>query len=151
MDTWLSNLTVSAPKETLNAVRTQAQVIAAKPAGAFDLCYLTGDPTFSTKVTDMALCHADPRLMRHESPRQVAGGPLVENILKCQTRPVDLADYPGVTFSAAQLARLRAAFPEGVCDWSKPGTGQQDAISPLTFVAGPGGRPLPPAPVSNGP
>jgi hypothetical protein len=151
MDTWLSNLTVSAPKETPNAVRTQAQVIAAKPAGAFDLCYLTGDPTFSTKVTDMALCDADPRLMRHESPRQVAGGPLVENILKCQTRPVDLADYPGVTFSAAQLARLRAAFPEGVCDWSKPGTGQQDAISPLTFVAGPGGRPLPPAPLSNGP
>jgi len=151
MDTWLSNLTASAPKETLNAVRTQAQVIAAKPAVAFDLCYLTSDPTFSTKVTDMALCDADPRLMRHESPRQIAGGPLAENILKCQTKPFDLANYPGVTFSADQLARLRAAFPEGVCDWSKPGVGQQDAISPLTFVAGPGGRSLPPAPVSHRP
>jgi len=151
MDTWLSNLTASAPKETLNAVRTQAQVTAAKPAVAFDLCYLTSDPTFSTKVTDMALCDADPRLMRHESPRQIAGGPLAENILKCQTKPFDLANYPGVTFSADQLARLRAAFPEGVCDWSKPGVGQQDAISPLTFVAGPGGRSLPPAPVSHRP
>jgi len=34
MDTWLSNLNVSAPKETLNSVRTQAEVIQAKPATA---------------------------------------------------------------------------------------------------------------------
>ncbi|HSB18871.1 MAG TPA: DUF6351 family protein [Anaeromyxobacteraceae bacterium] len=151
MDTWLSDLTVSAPKATLNDVRTQAQVIAAKPANAFDLCYLTGDATFSTPVTDMALCDADPRLMRHASPRQVAGGPLAENILKCQLKPLDLADYAPVTFSDAQVARLHAAFPGGVCDWTRPGVGQQEAISPLTFVAGPGGQPLPPAPVSRGP
>jgi len=151
MDTWLSNLLLSAPKETLNDVRTQEEVIAAKPTSAFDLCYLTGDTTFSDPVRDFAVCDADPRLPRHASPRQVAGGPLAENILKCQTKTFHLADYPGVTFSAAQLARLRAAFPEGVCDWSNPGVGQQDAISPLTFVAGPGGRPLPPAPVSHGP
>jgi hypothetical protein len=53
-------------------------------------------------------------------------------------------------FSEAQLARLRAAFPEGVCDWTERGVGQQEAISPLTFAAGPGGRPLPPPPVSRG-
>ena len=151
MDTWLSTLTVSAPKATLNDVRTQAQVIAAKPANAIDQCYLTGDTTFSTPVTDMALCDADPRLQKHASPRQVAGGPLAENILKCQLKPLDTADYGSVTFSPAQLARLNAAFPEGVCDWSKPGVGQQEAISPLTFAAGPGGQPLPPAPVSRGP
>ena len=51
-------------------------------------------------------------------------------------------------FTPAQLARLQAAFPDGVCDWSKPGVGQQAAVSPLTFVDGPGGVPLPPAPVS---
>jgi len=151
MDTWLSNLTVSAPKATLNDVRTQAQVIAAKPATAFDLCYLTGDTTFSNPVTDMAACDADPRLMKHASPRQVAGGPLAENVLKCQLKLLDVADYPSVTFTAAQLARLDTAFPDGVCDWSKSGVGQQEAISPLTFAAGPGGRPLPPAPVSHGP
>jgi hypothetical protein len=50
-----------------------------------------------------------------------------------------------VTFSDPQVARLHAAFPEGVCDWSKPGVRQQEAVSPLTFVDGPGGRPLPPA------
>jgi hypothetical protein len=151
MDTWLSTLMVSAPKATLNAVRTQAQVIDAKPATAFDLCYLTGDATFSTPVTDMALCDADPRLQKHASPRQVAGGPLTENVLKCQLKPLDMADYGPVAFSDAQVARLHAAFPEGVCDWTRPGVGQQEAISPLTFAAGPGGQPLPPAPVSRGP
>jgi hypothetical protein len=150
MDTWLSNLNVAAPKATLNSVRNQTQVIASKPATAFDLCYLTGDATFSTKVTDMALCDADPRLAKHASPRQVAGGALAENILQCQLKPLDSAEYAPVTFSAAQLARLRVTFPDGVCDWSKPGVGQQEAISPLTFAAGPAGQPLPPAPVSRG-
>jgi hypothetical protein len=148
MDTWLSNLTVSAPKETINSARTQAAVIQAKPATAFDLCFLTGDVTFSTPVTDTAVCDADPRLARHSSPRQVAGGPLAENILKCQLKPLNPADYAPVVFSSTQLARLQATFPDGVCDWSLPGVGQQAAVSPLTFVDGPGGVPLPPAPVS---
>ena len=148
MDTWLSNLMASAPKATLNAVRNQEQVIAAKPASAFDLCYLTGDTTFSTPVTDMAVCDADSRLASHASPRQVAGGSLAENVLKCQLKPLDTADYAPVTFTDAQLARLQATFPGGVCDWSKPGVGQQEAISPLSFVAGPGGQPLPPAPAA---
>jgi hypothetical protein len=148
MDTWLSNLTVSAPKETLNSVRSQEEVIQAKPATAFDLCYLTGDTTFSTPVTDMAVCDADPRLAKHSSPRQVAGGPLAENILKCRLKPLDPLEYAPVLFLAAQWARLEAVFPGGVCDWSLPGIGQQPAASPLDFADGPGGVPLPPAPVS---
>jgi hypothetical protein len=146
MDLWLTNLLTTAPKATLNDVRTHAQVVAAKPATAFDLCYLTGDVTFSTPIPDMAVCDADPRLAKHESPRQVAGGSLEENILKCQLKPLNPADYAPVAFTPAQWMRLNAAFPGGVCDWSKPGVGQQEAISPLTFAAGPGGVPLPPAP-----
>jgi hypothetical protein len=148
MDLWLSNLLATAPKATLNSVRTQAQVIAARPDSAFDRCYLTGDTNFTTPVTDMAACDADPRLVRHASPRQVAGGALAENILKCQLKPLNPLDYGAVVFTGAQWARLNAAFPDGVCDWSKPGVGQQEAGSPLTFAAGPGGQPLPPAPVA---
>jgi hypothetical protein len=148
MDTWLTALNGTAPKDTLNSVRTQAQVIAAKPTVplAQDLCYLTGDTTFSTPITDQAICDADPRLQKHSSPRQVAGGPLAENILKCRLRPINTADYLPVTFTAEQLNRLYATFPDGVCDWSRPGVGQQPARSPLTFAHGPGGRPLAPAP-----
>ncbi len=150
MDTWLSNLLVSAPKATLNSVRTQAQVIDAKPATAFDLCYLSGDLSYSNPVTDMAQCDADPRLMKHASPRQVAGGSISENILKCQRKPIAATDYLPATLTGGQMARMQTAFPGGVCDWSKPGVGQQEAISPLTFAAGPGGQPLPPAPVARG-
>ena len=148
MDEWLSNLVATAPKTTLNDVRTHAQVVAAKPSAAHDLCFLTGDPNFTTPVTDMALCDADPRLQKHASPRQVAGGSLAENILKCQLKPLNPSDYAPVAFTAAQWTRLNAAFAGGVCDWSKPGVGQQEAISPLTFAAGPGGVPLPPAPTA---
>ncbi len=149
MDTWLSNLNLSAPKETLNSVRRQADVIAAKPADAVDFCFLTGDTSFTTPVTYMARCDADPRLAKHSSPRQVAGGPLAENILKCQLKPLNSADYAPVLFSSAQWARLQATFPDGVCDWSEKGVGQQRAVSPLTFADGPGGKRLPPPPVSN--
>lgn len=30
-----------------------------------------------------------------------------------------------MTFTGAELRRLRAAFPGGVCDWSKNGAGQR--------------------------
>jgi hypothetical protein len=33
-----------------------------------------------------------------------------------------MADYK-VAFTAAQQARLKQVFPEGVCDWGKPGVG----------------------------
>ncbi len=148
MDSWLSNLVASAPKLTLNSVRTHAEVVAAKPSTAFDLCYLSGDATFSTPVTNMAMCDADPRLQKHASPRQVAGGPLAEDILKCQLKPLNTADYLPATFTAQQLVRLYNTFPDGVCEWSKQGIGQQPPRSPLTFAAGPGGRPLPSAPKS---
>ncbi len=149
MDTWLSALLTSAPKTWLNGERTQAQVIAAKPAAAVDLCYLTGDSTFATRVLDQAVCDADARLAKKASPRQAAGGALTENILKCQLKPLVFADYTGVTFTAGQQARLQSAFSGGVCDWSKLGVGQVDPIGPLTYKAGAGGVPLPAAPVSS--
>jgi len=106
-------------------------------------------------VFDQTVCDNDSpqgdglgRLAKRASPRQVAGGPLAENILKCQLKPLSPVDYPSVTFTPAQWTRLQAAFPDGVCDWSKPGVGQQPAQSPLTYTAGPGGTPLPRAPES---
>jgi Tannase-like family of unknown function (DUF6351) len=73
MDAWLPNLTVSAPKETLNSVLSQAEVIDAKPATAVDLCVVTGDPTFSTPVSDTTVCDADPWLVN--TPRLVRSPP----------------------------------------------------------------------------
>jgi hypothetical protein len=52
--------------------------------------------------------------------RLAAGGTLSGSILKCQLKPIDPADY-APSFSATDMARLHAIFPNGVCDWSKPG------------------------------
>ena len=45
-------------------------------------------------------------------------------MVKCRLRAIDWRDY-AVRFSADERARLRAAFPDGVCDWSRPGVSQQ--------------------------
>ena len=58
------------------------------------------------------------------TPRMAAGGPLADDIAKCQLKPLNAADY-GVSFTPEQWARLSAIFPEVVCDWTKPGVGQQ--------------------------
>ena len=36
---------------------------------------------------------------------------------------VDPGDYT-VRFEPAEMNRLRTIFPDGVCDWSRPGLGQ---------------------------
>ena len=117
-------------------------------ATAFDFCYLTIDTTFQTQVTNQAICDTDAKLVPHKSPHQVAGGARAENILKCQLKPLNFSDYSGIVFTAGQQARLQTVFSTGVCDWTLPGVGQQPPVSPQTYAAGPGGVPLPPAPVS---
>jgi hypothetical protein len=143
MDKWLTALRADAS----DATRAE-QIVADKPVDAFDFCYLSTDTNFTTKVTDQVMCDADARLKPHSSPRQVAGGPITEDILKCQLKPFNPADFPGL--SDAQLTRLQAVFPDGVCDWSQPGVGQQPALSPLDFSAGPGGVPISDPPTSQG-
>jgi hypothetical protein len=60
----------------------------------------------------------------HADPRLVAGQGLDQSVLKCALVPVD-PDVYGVALSAEQRARLERVFPDGVCDWSQPGVGQE--------------------------
>ena len=59
--------------------------------------------------------------------RIAAGSPLESDVFKCQLKPVDFTAY-AVSFTAAQQARLQAAFPAGVCDWSKPGVDERPPL-----------------------
>jgi hypothetical protein len=142
MDTWLTSLKADTSTKTI-----EQKVRASKPASAYDFCVLSTDAAQTTRITDAAVCDADPFLKPSSSPRQVAGGPLAENIIKCQLRPINASEYGG-RLDAGQLTRMAAVFPGGVCDWSKPGVGQQAAEGNLTFKAGPGGASIPAAPVS---
>ena len=60
--------------------------------------------------------------LRERIARLIAGAPVTNDVMKCQLKPVDTAAY-AVKFSKSQQARLKKAFPGGVCDWSKPSVG----------------------------
>jgi hypothetical protein len=66
--------------------------------------------------------------------RTAAGGGLAGDTLKCQLKPLDFASYP-VTFTAAEETRLQAAFPTGVCDWSKPASTSGHRSAPSSTTA----------------
>ena len=145
IDTWLANIEHDASFDPI-----EVNVARNKPAGADDLCTLGTGATQAD--VDAAVPLTDPRcpVKFEASPRQAAGGPLAENIFKCQLKPFSIVDpdYTGIIFTPDQQNRLRAAFPQGVCDWTKPGVGQVPVTPWTTFAAGPGGQPLGPPPVS---
>ncbi len=136
---------VAAIKADASATPLEEKVVKHRPVEAFDFCYIGTD--YTTKVTDWARCDADPVLKFFSSPRQVAGGPLAEDVLKCQLKPMKRGDY-ATAFSDAQWSRLTKVFADGVCDWSKPGVGMQRSTPWRTFMNGPGGVPMAAAPRS---
>ncbi len=147
MDQWMTTLSADTGTATLEQkVRTARPVSGARDTR--DFCLLAEEAAKITRVFDQSVCNANVYLKPSQSPRQVAGGPLAEDVLKCQLKPPVQTVFAPASLSTAQFARLQAVFPGGVCDWGKLGVGQQASVSPLTFKAGPGGQPLGAAPVS---
>lgn len=120
MERWLTRIaadTSSAPPEV--------KVRRDRPADVTDACW-TRDAT-PLKIVEKqerttgrcgALYPAPP------APREVAGASVAADVIKCQLKPIDRGDYK-LTFSPTDLARLKNIFPDGVCDWTKPGIDQQ--------------------------
>ena len=96
-----------------------------RPSGLVDGCWTkAAQPRFIAEFQaypDGGRCGA--LFPAHAFPRKVAGGPLANDVLKCALKPPDRRDY-AAPFTAAEWRRLRAIFPAGVCDWSKPGAGR---------------------------
>jgi hypothetical protein len=138
MDRWL----VAIEADASNTPH-EVKVARNKPAEAHDICTIDGK---DYDWTPGSIC--DTKFTYTGLIRMTAGGPNTNDVLKCQLKPLSRTDY-GVTFTDAQWARLQAVFPEGVCDFSKPGVGQQPPTAPwLTFMSGPGGIPLGPPPTA---
>ena len=145
MDEWLAAIEADASSNPI-----EVKVVNNKPAGAVDFCLTTTGATDAQLSPTLAL--DDPACpVKHETtPRQVAGGPVAENIFKCSLKPLSFIDpdYGAVIFTDSQKARLAAVFPDGVCNWDVPGVGQAPVNPWNTFENGPGGQPLGPPPVS---
>jgi hypothetical protein len=109
------------------------KVAANRPAEAVDTCYVgKAGPLFGQieKITDKARCNEIMPLFSH--PRMAAGGPMTDDVMKCQLKPIVASDYK-VAPNADQLAQLQKIFPGGVCDYSKPGVGQTEKV--VTWAA----------------
>ena len=138
MDQWLTNI-----ERDTSSTPAPKKVVTNKPAAAVDGCFTYG----------VALPASACETVRtpQQLPIMVAGTPATADVLKCQLKPLRAGDYTahGIAFTAAQWAVLQATFPNGVCDWSKPGVGQQPPAGTwLTYEDVVGGRPMPPAPAS---
>jgi hypothetical protein len=119
MDQWLDAISKDA-----SAAPQSEKITRNKPIDLIDACWSSSgkkidDPgTFGKtgECSQMYPIHADPRI--------AAGAPLTDDVLKCALKQFSASDY-GRPLSGAQISRLKMVFPRGVCDWSRPGVGQQ--------------------------
>ncbi len=101
---------------------TPAKVVKHKPSDAVDAFWTPDGKRTNEPASWEASTSWNRTYPLHLEPRLVAGAPIANDVMKCQLKPVDFAAYR-VAFTDAQQARLKAVFPEGVCDWSKPSVG----------------------------
>jgi hypothetical protein len=117
MDAWLTALAADGSEDPV-----MQKIARAKPADLVDACYTqAGERIVEPQTFSGGECNK--LYPTFPSPRMIAGGPVSNDVLKCQLKPVDMADYQAL-FSQSQRDRLSSIFPQGVCDWSKPGVAQ---------------------------
>ncbi|MFE6157793.1 DUF6351 family protein [Streptomyces sp. NPDC056486] len=126
MDRWLTNIAADGSSRG-----KQAKVIANKPNGLSDACYLTPSKRVHTPLTYPASGPCADKYPIGADPRLQAGEPLAETTLKCALQPLDFDDYR-IRFTKTERAQLHKAFPKGVCDYTRPGPGQNER--PRTWI-----------------
>ena len=125
LDQWLAAMAAD------TAPGTQREKVARnRPAGLTDSCFNSE----LEETTDAAACAE--MFPVYGNPRSVAGARPAADQMKCQLKPVDQTDFE-TPLSDTQLASLRVAFPEGVCDYSKDGVSQRPPSTWLTFTGEP--------------
>ncbi|MGW4873933.1 DUF6351 family protein [Streptomyces chartreusis] len=126
MDRWLTNIAADRSSRS-----KQAKVIENKPTDLSDGCYLTPTDLVRAPLTYPATGPCADEYPISADPRLQAGEPLAESTLKCALRPVNFDDYR-VSFTRTEKAQLLRAFPNGVCDYTRPGPGQDER--PSTWI-----------------
>lgn len=121
MDRWLTGVAA----DTSGSPQID-KIVAAKPAELVEGCNTRDqDPRFIAQPLDRDPASECEQLYSSASfPREVAGGDIAADVIKCQVKAPDSADYE-VEFTAGQWQRLEDVFADGVCDWTEPGVEQQ--------------------------
>jgi hypothetical protein len=121
MDEWMANIRAN-PGKSLRETR---------PARAVDSCFdvqgqviYGGDDAWDGILDTKPAGPCTQRFPLYRTSRIVAGAPIEGGIYRCALKPVDQAvadgSYAPWVPSAAQVAQLKAVFPSGVCDYSRP-------------------------------
>jgi hypothetical protein len=118
MNQWLDNI----GQDTSNA-SAAVKVARDKPSGLADACWTSEGEKIVEPLTFDGPGRCNQLYPAHADPRIVAGAPLTDDVLKCALKPIDARDY-GQALTAEQSGRLKAVFPQGVCDYSRPGIAQ---------------------------
>jgi hypothetical protein len=120
MDRWLARVHADH-----RGVGLPTKIIQDKPTDLTDRCTDGAN-------NDIPAQACDETVSAYGTPRMSAGMPLADDTLECQLKPMRKRDYP-VTFTASQWKALQKAFPQGVCNYNKPGVAQRGAIPWLTY------------------
>jgi hypothetical protein len=119
MDGWLDAIS-----RDRSASPVSEKIAKDKPADLVDACWSSTGEKIAEPGTFAATGRCNHLYPMHADPRIAAGAPLSDDVLKCALKPLSVNDY-GQRLSADQTSRLKIVFPQGVCDWSRLGVGQQ--------------------------
>src|SRR3954471_11987101 len=70
---------------------------------------------------DIPAAECDAVVQAYSDPRLVAGMPMANDTIKCELKPLNRASYAPATFTDAEWATMQKTFPNGVCNYAKPG------------------------------
>ena len=142
MDEWLAAVEADGRDVPL----AQKIIDAKTPAGVTERCVGASGQDVPLTVCDGtvdATIYSSPRIEAgggDQAPVNGVGPAMVgfsDDRLACDTMPIEDFVYAGRSFGEVftpeQQAKLKAAFPAGVCDYSKPGIGFQAAVPWLTY------------------
>ena len=118
IDQWLAAVRADTGRGTL-----EDKIVRNKPGEAVDTCWTPTGERIVEPATFDGTGACNQQYPSHEDPRLVAGAPVANDVLKCQLKPIDPDDY-SQPLTSDQLDRLEAVFPDGVCDYARPGVGQ---------------------------
>ena len=132
MDRWLTLIADDESDRPKSAKILEARSRLEAEAGLADGCNPDGTATAVPKPPHTSGLAACLQLFPvYSFPRGVAGESIANDVIKCQLKAIDWADYSNVT-EPADVALLQTElpkiFPAGVCDFSKRGVGHNPPL-----------------------
>jgi len=129
MDRWLAAVEADKRKK----VPLSRKIIENRPEDVTDRCAQVPGVEQAEVPGQGRVCELDEVQTRYGTPLTAAGEGIATDTNECTLRPLQRTDYYPVEFTDDQWSRLQAAFPTGVCDFSRPGPGQQGTIPWQTY------------------